>query len=201
MTAPTLSLLVCTLPSRIRTTLPVLLEDLQRQIGDGPVEVLAMYDNWRRPVGRKRDDLVQMAAGRYIAFIDDDDTVAPGYVSDILACAALEPPPDCIVFDARFRRIDGGRVTEEYICRYGTEFEYGLSGGTWYGKPAHTMAWRSEIAKRHRFDASMRWGEDMDFAKRAWTDIKTQRRIERVLYFYDYDLQHTEADLHSWGTR
>ena len=58
------------------------------------------------------------------------------------------------------------------------------NGKEWRGKPAHTMIWKSSIAKKHTYSDKQN-GEDVDWVKRAYLDIKTQHRIDKVLYYYD----------------
>jgi hydroxyacyl-ACP dehydratase HTD2-like protein with hotdog domain len=72
------------------------------------------------------------------------------------------------------------------LCKYGIEFEYGdiLGGSEWRGKPAHTMVYKSSIAKAHAF-SDMKAAEDVDWVKRACRDVKNQVRINKVLYYYD----------------
>ena len=81
-----LSILICTVPSRVGNFLPAAVTELQRQIdssGQGQVELIYLGDNKQRTVGRKRNDLLQLAQGEYVAFVDDDDRVAPNYISRI----------------------------------------------------------------------------------------------------------------------
>jgi len=44
--------------------------------------------------------------------------------------------------------VDNGSIKK--LCKYGIEFTYGdINGGLeWRGKPAHTMVWKSSIAKK-----------------------------------------------------
>jgi hypothetical protein len=46
------------------------------------------------------------------------------------------------------------------------------------------MVWKTAIAKKYKY-SNMHNGEDMDWVKRAYLDIKTQHRIDKVLYYYD----------------
>ena len=46
------------------------------------------------------------------------------------------------------------------------------------------MIWKSSIAKKHNYSDKQNY-EDTDWVKRAYLDIKTQHRIDKVLYYYD----------------
>jgi glycosyltransferase involved in cell wall biosynthesis len=178
-----LSILVPTVPSRIDTFYPRLIKELLNQIGSRKdIEILALFDNKKRTVGEKRQDLLCLAHGDYVVFIDDDDRISKDYISDIINTIENNPSVDCIVFNS-ICSIEGGYGK---LCKYGIEFEYGdiLDGKEWRGKPAHTMVYISSIAKKHSYISS-NFGEDIEWVKRACQDIKTQVRIDKVLYYYD----------------
>ncbi|MDP2651957.1 MAG: glycosyltransferase family A protein, partial [bacterium] len=92
------SILIPAVPSRL-SQLSELLAALESQTNGRPVEVLVFLDNKQRSIGFKRDALVQLARGDYVAFVDDDDTVSPAYVDQILA--AIESEPDVVTFVQR----------------------------------------------------------------------------------------------------
>jgi glycosyltransferase involved in cell wall biosynthesis len=169
------------------------MNDLHAQVGDRKnVEILGVYDNKRRTLGEKRQAMVQMAIGDYVVFIDDDDRVAPTYVNDIMDAIDKNPDCDCVVFDC-ICTVNG----KETYCKYGVEFQYtnhAPPNGKWFGKPAHTMVYKASIAKRHNY-ANVTFGEDIDWVKRACKDIRPahQVRINKVLYYYDYNKQTSET--------
>ena len=74
---PKLSILIPSIPSRIQDRMIPLYHKLQEQIRklDNPkdVELLCVIDNKRRSIGYKRESLVYIARGNYLAFVDDDD--------------------------------------------------------------------------------------------------------------------------------
>jgi glycosyltransferase involved in cell wall biosynthesis len=146
------------------------------------IELLALFDNKKRQIGEKRDNMLSLANGEYLVFIDDDDRIAPEYIEVIMDTLYANPETDCVVFDS----IVSIESQPGILCKYGIEFEYGyiLGGKEWRGKPAHTMVYKSSIAKSHRY-TDMGAGEDVDWVKRACQDIRVQTRIDRVLYFYD----------------
>ena len=184
-----LSILVPTVPNRVGKSFLNLIEELQKQVGSlKNVEILGLYDNKRRTLGEKRQTMVQMSIGDYVVFIDDDDRIAPTYVSDILDALRKNPNADCVVFES-ICTLNGKKVH----CKYGVEYEYTYNyTDEWRGKPAHTMVYSSKIAKRHNY-ASLKYGEDVDWVKRACKDVKNQVRIDKVLYYYDYEKSTSET--------
>ena len=140
-----------------------------------------LFDNKKRSVGLKRQNLLDLARGEYLVFIDDDDTISDDYVSEILKALYKNPAVDCVVFDI----ICTGYETTLY-CKYGIEYEYQRFGNQWRGKPAHTMVYKSSIAKKHLF-SDVVFEEDKDWVIRACMDIRNQVRINKVLYYYKYN--------------
>jgi len=194
-----LSILVSTIPRRINTFYPALLNKLMPQIGYRPdIEVLGLFDNKKRSVGQKRNELLQLAQGEYLTFIDDDDDIAPDYVSSVIRTLYTNPTADCVVFDC-ITTINGDKNNQTY-SKYSINYEYiqvpepgpnpidstGRIAFQWRGKPAHTMIYKSEIAKKHIY-INQNYGEDVDWVKRACLEIKNEVRIDKVLYYYNFN--------------
>lgn len=189
-----LSILIPTVPNRIDNFYLRIMKDLIKQIRPySDIELLSFFDNKKRSIGKKRDDMLKLAKGEYLVFIDDDDRISEDYVKEIMNALYLNPQTDCVVFNS-ITRVSGG---PEIICKYGVEFEYGyiLDGKEWRGKPAHTMVYKSAIAKVHRYSDMVHF-EDVDWVKRACEDIKIQTRIDKVLYYYDSECE-TTSETHN----
>lgn len=184
-----LSILIMTVSSRFETFCPKLLREIERQCnGREDVEILCLYDNKKRTTGAKRNSMIQISKGEYITFIDDDDRIDEQYVQHIMDTLHNNPIADCVVFDC-ITHINGNY---ECLSKYGVEFEYGQKGDQWRGKPAHTMVWKSSIVRKHAYQ-DLKSGEDIEWVCRACVDIKNQVRIDKVLYYYDYNEKTTET--------
>jgi len=178
-----LTILVPTVPSRLTSYYPRLMKQLLDQTSPyNTIELISFFDNKKRSIGKKRDEMLGLVQGEYVVFIDDDDRISEDYISEIMTALQNNPDTDCVVFNC-ICCVDGGAPK---LCKYGIEFEYGdiLGGKEWRGKPAHTMVYKSSIAKSHHF-RDMKNCEDTDWVKRACLDIKQQVRVDKVLYFYD----------------
>lgn len=188
-----LSILVMTVPSRIRTFMPNLLEKLDQQVeahsSPADIEILCLYDNKRRSVGTKRNGILHLAAGEYIAYIDDDDDISSDYISSIMEVLDSNKP-DCIVFDCLCTVDDKIKRNCKYSIAYPQN--YLKSETEWRGKPAHTMVWKREIAGRHAFP-DLKTGEDFGWVEKAWPDIKDEIRIPKVLYYYNFNSATSET--------
>ncbi len=197
---PDLSVLVAGVPSRIVSAAGGLLTDLLVQSNGRNVEVLYLYDQKGWPVGRKRNELLRMASGQYLAFVDDDDEIAPDYLSSILRCISENPGVDVICFQQVCRLMETGKTRH---CTYSVDYEYEggpLMDGSmksngdewWRGKPAHTMVWRSEIAKQGKFPEK-NFGEDVEFVAQVCPLVQTEVHIHRPLYTYKFDSRTSET--------
>lgn len=184
-----LSILIPTVPSRLHHFFPYITEKLERQTkGRKDIEIIGLYDNKRMKLGDKRNYLLSIARGQYLTFVDDDDDIADTYIQDIMNILDTNSNVDCIVYDV-INDIDNYL---QLYCRYGIEYEYNRKHNDWYGKPAHTHVWRSEIAKQCFFPSET-FGEDMDWVAQAWPKIVNQVRIDKVLYYYNYNTTVTET--------
>jgi glycosyltransferase involved in cell wall biosynthesis len=194
-----LSILVSTIPRRLNNYFPALMNKLMWQIGTlRDVELIGLFDNKKRSVGHKRNELLKMAQGEYLIFIDDDDDIANDFVVMIMDTLYKNPTADCIVFDC-ITTINGDRNNQTY-SKYSIAYDYtqvpeispnpldptARIAYQWRGKPAHTMVYKSEIAKKHIY-IDQNYGEDVDWVKRACKDIKNEVRIDKVLYFYNFN--------------
>jgi glycosyltransferase involved in cell wall biosynthesis len=179
-----LSILVPTVPSRIELFYVKLMKELLRQIEPykNEIELISLFDNKKRSIGKKRQEMINLSQGEYIVFIDDDDRISDDYINQIMTKLSENPNTDCVVFDS-ICRVNG---EIDKLCKYGIEFEYGdiNDGLEWRGKPAHTMVYATNIVKTHQY-TDMGHGEDYDWVKRAYLDISNQSRIDKVLYYYD----------------
>lgn len=177
---PLLSILVCSLVERNNTFLSDLIGTIQKQIIGKPVELLILSDNAKRPVGTKRNDLLNISKGRYVCFIDDDDRISETYVDDVLQ-EIIDWSPDVIVFDAE---ITFNGVNPKLV-KYGREYDYCEKSDAYYRHPNHLMVHKKENITE--FFKDIKTGEDDEWALRMLPRIVTQSRIDKVLYYYDYN--------------
>jgi len=88
---PLLSILTPAIPERL-PKLQRLAGQLEPQLRQFPhsVEWLSFIDpRGCRTIGEKRDELVQLARGQFVAFVDDDDLVQPIYVASLVQALAV----------------------------------------------------------------------------------------------------------------
>lgn len=177
-----LSILICSLHSRkdkFKRLQDIIQPQLDRFVNQ--VEGVVITDNGEMPIGKKRNYLIENSTGEYITFIDDDDTVSDNYVELLLE--AMQADTDVIVFDA-MRYVDG--IRDRQVI-YGIEFKQdSTTAQTYLRIPNHLMCVKKELALQVPFK-EINFGEDSDYAKRLLPLLKTQARIDRILYSYLYN--------------
>jgi len=148
---PVLSILILTLEER-KDYLDRLMGILEPQLND-KVEVIIESDNRENPIGKKRNNAIARATGRYIAFIDDDDRVADDYVQTIVGIVE-STDVDCCSLTGEIT-IDGG-PKERFIhsLKYNQWSDKVLPNGLkeYYRSPNHLNVVRREIATFVGFD-------------------------------------------------
>lgn len=193
--SPLLSILTPAIPERLNKLqrLAALLEPQLRPYPHS-VEWLTLIDpRGQRTIGEKRDELVQLARGQFLAFVDDDDFVAEHYV------AALVDAISRIVADQQ--SVDVVTFRQEAIwCGLRSEVRFNLraenedfnAGFITQRAAWHVCAWRSILAKRFHFEAS-NYGEDWAWARHLNLDARSEYHIPAILHTYVHDPKTTAA--------
>ena len=181
-----LSILTPTIPSREKQ-LKALSEKLANQIGDLPVEHLILCDNRKRSIGEKRQSLIDIANGEYIAFCDDDDNVWDNYVAELLK--AIETKADVITFNQK--AIYNGLESKVHFGIKNQDGQFNPGGITLRG-PWHVCAWNRQKVKGCVFGFS-NYGEDLVWSQQARKRIKTGHHINKILHTYIHDAATTAA--------
>lgn len=186
-----LSVLICGTPRRIESRAIPLIRKLEKQAEGKDVEILYLLDNKKRSVGHKRQALLDVAKGDYVAYVDDDDDVSDDYVSALVSAIEFGQcaPPDVITFD-QCADINGAVG----IIRFGLgqpneEFSPGrvAKRGAW-----HVCAWRRAIAQTAAFPDLMD-GEDWQWAVQLCAKATSSIHIDQVLHLYRFRSDTTEA--------
>ena len=180
----TLSVLIPSIPERL-DMVRALLTRIET-ICPSNTEVLVLIDNKRMSIGEKRQRLLEMARGKYIAYCDDDDNITDSYhlLADYTGDA------DVITFQ-QYAEVDGNKTIVDFDLKH-EENEVFVTDGITKRKPFHVCAWKRELVQDVPFD-SINWGEDWLFCERALEHIKTQHKINGVLHIYKHDKNISQA--------
>lgn len=185
---PILSILTPTIKERA-DWLHALAHKIENQAFDcgGGVEHLMLSDNRQMSIGGKRQSLVDIARGRYIAFCDDDDDISDDYVAKLLAAA--ESNADVITF--RQRAIYNGLESEVHFGIKNQDGQFN-PGGITLRAPWHVCAWKREKVDGCLFGLT-NYGEDLTWCQQARKRIRTGYHVDSVLHTYRHDAATTAA--------
>lgn len=188
-----LSILVCGVHTRYDTFLP----KIQKQLFDQyellavedkmRIEIVVLTDNKKMMLGHKRNTMVELSHGKYIAFVDDDDRVSDDYIFSLLEATTSDA--DCIVFQASVSL--NGETPK--LCHYSKDVcaDYNKPDG-YYRIPNHICCVKREVSLKSSFP-NILYGEDAGYSKVLLPHLKTEHKIDRVLYYYDYNADTTET--------
>jgi glycosyltransferase involved in cell wall biosynthesis len=179
-----LTICICTLPSR-DMMFNSLVRNLSRQVSDSnlydDVELISDADI-HKTIGQKRNDLLDLANGKFIVFIDDDDSVSGDYLKQIINVIRKNNDCDCIGMKGVIT-FDGNEEKKWEISKdFGKWFE---SNGVYYRTPNHISPIRTSIAKSVGFP-NISNGEDFEYSMGVLPLLKNEVKIEKELYHYQY---------------
>ena len=184
-----LSILTASIPERA-DKLEMLTERIAAQIGDLPVEHLVFLDNRRRTIGAKRDALLRIARGTFIAYVDDDDTVSPDYVASLVDAIKIAMVPVDVITFAQFARVDEAAAKIVFGLRQENQPfipDTEVLRAAW-----HVCAWRRSVAILSHFPES-NYGEDWAFAEPLNRIAGASIHIDKVLHYYRFNSATTAA--------
>lgn len=177
-----LSILIATVIDR-RHLFEPLYAEFQRQAKDQPVEILYLEDNKEISVGKKRQRLLEMATGEYIAYFDSDDWPREYYVYAILNAiknAAIKP--DCVGFSIRMTT----NGQNEQTCIHSLKYKvWEFKDGKYLRGVTHFNPVRRELALQVGFP-DLRFGEDKVYSDGITPLCKTEAYIGLFLFDYRY---------------
>jgi hypothetical protein len=190
-----LSILIPSIPSR-HEMLQSMLAKLNSQNKDfemlGVVEFI--YDDSPAfldgglSIGKKRQSLVERASGKYLCFLDDDESIAPNYVESLLRLCNHDM--DVCTFRAIAKLNSAwGLIDMRLAYKVNDQFtpEHTVRRPPWHMCPV-----RSEFAKLHEFE-DISNAEDSRWFEQVLTRCTTESHTDKILFQYNHG-DHSEAD-------
>lgn len=188
-----LSVLVCSTHTRYQTFGPKIQEQVWTQYAALPeddqarIEILMLTDNKSMMLGEKRNVMVDMAQGKYVVFVDDDDRIEPDYFKSLLDATVSDA--DAITFNASVSL--NGEAPK--LCRYSKDFRRDTNTTDAYLRiPNHICCVKKSVSVKASFP-NLPYGEDSGYSKLLLPHLESEHKIDRVLYHYDYSDATTET--------
>jgi len=198
-----LSILILSIPSRLHFLKP-LMEKLETQIGERQdVEIISIMDNKSFGISEKRNELLKLARGSHLTWIDDDDDVADNYVSKLTETIAANPDVDVISFD-QMCYLEGKEA--RVFAEMGNPHEHVLpdpNDSTRYQDtlrpPYHWCCWKTSLAASESFRnphsmKGVQIGEDIDWLTRLYPKVEESIYLQgHYLHIYRYSANISES--------
>lgn len=193
-----LSILIPSIPKR-KHKLDALLSELTRQRKEvaqhemlGVVEIIfddsISFLDGGLSIGKKRQSLVSLANGKYLCFLDDDESIAPNYVESLLRLCNFDL--DICTFRAMSKlETAWGLVDMRLAYKFNDQFSPEF---TIRRMPFHTCPVRSEFAKLYQFE-DISNAEDSRWMQQVLSHCTTEAHTDKILFQYNHG-RHSEAD-------
>lgn len=138
-------------------------------------------------IGKKREGLVKRAEGRYLAFLDDDDSVSPNYIETLVRLC--HHGRDVCTF-RNISKLETFWMIVDMGLNYPNDQATPMY--TVRRRPWHINPVKSEFAKEFQFDNS-NYGEDWSWFEKVLTRCTSEAKTESIIHQYHHG-KHSEAD-------
>lgn len=179
-------ILIATIKDRTNEFI-ILKREFEKQILDLGLEdevgILFDCDNREKPIGKKRQDLLERSKADYINFFDDDDFPYPYYVERIYQ--ALLSKPDCIGLIILMTTNGINLQTCCHSLRNKIWAEK-VNGYDYVRNVTHFNPVKREFALKTGFNVKSRFGEDKDYSYRLTRLCRNEVFINKPIFHYIY---------------
>jgi len=198
-----LSILILSIPSRFDIVRP-LIDKLIKQIGDREdIEILSLMDNKSLHIYEKRNELLKIARGSHLIWLDDDDDVSDDYVATLTKAIQDNPFVDVVSFN-QICYLEGRKALVF------AAMDHPHQPVTWNPKtnqyndtlrrPWHWCLWRTSLARsesfNEKYDAGGQSCEDIDWLERLYPKVKNSMYLkDSFLHIYRWSSKMTESIL------
>jgi glycosyltransferase involved in cell wall biosynthesis len=197
------SVLMLSIPSRL-DKYRVLQDKLLDQIGDREdVEVICVIDNKSLHIWEKRNELLRMARGTHIAWLDDDDDVADNYIERLTETIEANPNADVISFNQDCY-LDG--IHARVFLKMGNPHEAVVPVSDGYSQgfkdtrrpPYHFNVWKRTLAQSEPFRSMYhpttgQSCEDIEWLSRLYPKVEESVSLDDFLHIYQWSSKETES--------
>lgn len=194
-----LSILIPTIPER-KNRFDILYSELIRQKTEflrfhwtiGSVEILVndspRFLDGGLSIGKKREALVKGASGKYICFLDDDESIAPNYLESLMRLCS--EGNDIVTFRASVRLDNMWALVDMNLNT--KENEQIHPDGIVNRPPWHMCPVKANYAKIFEFP-DLNNAEDFVWMEQVLKCCHTESHTDRILFQYNHG-SHSEAD-------
>lgn len=193
-----LSILIPTIPER-GDMFTKLFNEIHRQLeymktfhpSLGDIEILV--DSSKRfldgglSIGKKREALVKSASGKYLCFLDDDESIAPNYLETLVRLCNRDA--DVVTF-RNISKMSNYWMVVDMSIKYNNDEaspEYMVRRSPWHVCPVVSV-----FAKMHKFN-DINYGEDWLWMQQVLSHCETEAHTDAIIHQYNHG-DHSESD-------
>ena len=152
---------------------------------ENDVKVVFDIDNKEKSIGKKRQDLLEVATADYISFFDSDDMPFKNYIPSIYN--ALKEEPDCIGMIISMTTNLKNPQTCCHSLKY-PQWSNSKDGYDYVRNVTHFNPVKRLLALQAGFP-DLRWGEDKPYSDKLTTLCKKEIFIDEPLFHYRYSTE------------
>jgi hypothetical protein len=190
-----LSILIATVVER-RKQFTSLMQIFNHQLDrDGlrdTVEIKHLCDNKEISIGKKRQQLLELATGEWIVFFDDDDRPNQNYINLILNAIKSNPGIDCVGMNVLMTT----NGTNPQKCCHRLKYRQWatkVDGWDYVRNITHFNCVKRKLALRVGFK-DLRWGEDKPYSDDITRLCRKEAYIDEPLFEYNYTTHQPHAE-------
>ena len=160
------------------------LDQIESNNLNGIVEVVTLFDNGESSIGKKRNELMELAKGEYISFFDSDDKPSNVYVSKCME--GISQGVDCCSLKGVITWDGTKPELFEHSLKY-NEYKTTENDIKYERYPNHLNCIKKSLIFDFKFP-EINHGEDTDFATQIHKAnvLKNEYYIEEIMYHYKF---------------
>ncbi len=140
-------------------------------------------------IGKKRENLVKMASGRYLCFLDDDEEISGNYLQTLVRLT--ESKADVLTFRSLANLDDYWCIVDMSLYNKGNEET--SHDKICYRLPWHVCPVKSHLAKVHSFE-DINYAEDWKWFEKVLKGCTSEAHTNAVIHMYKHRALVSEAD-------
>lgn len=167
------------------TRLKASLDAQRAELGCPASVVEILEDDCEEPLARKRQHMLDRAAGLYVAFVDDDDQVADAYISRLVSAIIEHPGIDVVSFEGS--RTEDGKGLQRMHWSMAIRQNH-RTPKTRYIMANHLCAMRTDVCRQVRFWRETEYASDQVYWRGLHLAglLTTEIHLPDQLYHYDF---------------
>lgn len=140
-------------------------------------------------IGAKRDAMLRRAEGKYVCYLDSDETIAPNYLETLVRLC--QGRKDIVTF-RNLTKTDTYWTIIDMSLSYPTN-ENASPNYITKRRPWHICPVKTDLAKMYSFE-DINYGEDYKWIEQVLNHCNTEAHTDAVIHCYNHSSKTSESD-------